>query len=151
MGSDLRLQGPSVNEDELFVDTSAWSLLLRRDRPTDHPVVTKLRDAIDGDGAIWTTGLILQELLQGFPRPSSATAIVHQFESLDFVTPTRDDHIRAATVVNECGRAGVQVKTVDALLAALCLDRSFVMVSADRDFEHIANHVPLRRWEAPAA
>ena len=50
----------------LLVDTSVWSLAFRRDRPRDSPVVDELLRALGGTDIVVTTGLILQELLQGF-------------------------------------------------------------------------------------
>jgi len=53
----------------LLVDTSVWSLAFRRDAPASGPEVLALRAAIDGGDAIVTTGMVLQELLQGFAGP----------------------------------------------------------------------------------
>lgn len=50
----------------LLVDTSVWSLAFRRDSDSPSPQVAALQAALDGGEAIVTTGLILQELLQGF-------------------------------------------------------------------------------------
>ena len=55
----------------LFVDTSVWSLALRRDAPPDLPQVRRLRDALVGD-AVHTSGLVLQELLQDEPAVEPA-------------------------------------------------------------------------------
>ena len=60
----------------LLVDTSVWSLALRRDGPTDTKEVIALREALEGADAVVTTGLILQELLQGFNGPKAAQAII---------------------------------------------------------------------------
>ncbi len=49
----------------LFVDTSVWSLAFRRDSPAEVPEVRRLRDALLEGEAVHTTGLVLQELLQG--------------------------------------------------------------------------------------
>jgi hypothetical protein len=53
----------------LLVDTSVWSLAFRRDAPISRPEVLTLRVAIEGGDASVTTGLVLQELLQGFAGP----------------------------------------------------------------------------------
>ena len=50
----------------LLVDTSVWSLALRRDAPSDIREVKALYDALRGNDLVVSTGLILQELLQGF-------------------------------------------------------------------------------------
>jgi len=50
----------------LLVDTSVWSLALRRDPIGAAPQVLALRAALEGEEIVVTTGLVLQELLQGF-------------------------------------------------------------------------------------
>jgi predicted nucleic acid-binding protein len=50
----------------LFVDTSVWSLALRRDVPSQVAEVHLLVRALEAGEAVLTTGLVLQELLQGF-------------------------------------------------------------------------------------
>jgi len=60
----------------LLVDTSVWSLALRRDRSTAEPQVRALADALTGADVVVTTGLVLQELLQGFNGPRAAAAII---------------------------------------------------------------------------
>ena len=48
---------------KLFADTSVWSLALRRDAPPDHPAVTCLGAALTTGEYVFSTGLVLQELL----------------------------------------------------------------------------------------
>lgn len=83
----------------LFINTSVWSLALRRNAPSDAPVVTGLRRALAG-----------------------------------------------GEIRNECRRHGVQLGTIDALIAALCLSRETTLLTTDRDFVHAARHIPLRLW-----
>ena len=130
----------------LFVDTSVWSLAMRRDRPSDDALVERLRAALTGGEAVFTTGLVLQELLQGFRGPAAREALLQRFGTLPLVMPDRLDHVAAADVRNRCRRTGVQVGTVDALLAQLCLRHDLVMLSADGDFRHLAEVVDLSLW-----
>ena len=46
----------------LFVDTSVWSLALRRDQPAGRAEVGILVRALESGETLLTTGLILQEL-----------------------------------------------------------------------------------------
>ena len=62
----------------LLVDTSVWSLALRRDQSSKAAQVQALREALLGDEIVVTTGLILQELLQGFAGPRARNAIVER-------------------------------------------------------------------------
>lgn len=146
MGSRLRLQGGAVEVVTLLVDTSVWSLALRRDGPTESKEVIALREALDGADWVVTTGLVLQELLQGFAGPKAKEAIVERFGSLPLIQPDRQDHIAAAEVRNLCRRSGVQIGTIDALLIQLCGRYELTLLSTDEDFANAAKHVPLRRW-----
>jgi len=92
----------------LFVDTSVWSLALRRDAPELSPQVVALRDAITAGDTILTTGLVLQELLQGFAGPKARTQILGPFSAVPLLVPDRDDHIEAATLRNACRRAAIR-------------------------------------------
>jgi len=130
----------------LFVDTSVWSLALRRDAPRDGPTVQRLQDALAGGESIHTTGIVLQELLQGIRGPKAKSTVVERFAMLPLVVPSRADHIDAAELRNHCRRHGIQVGTVDALLAQLCIRRDLPMLTTDRDFEHIAHRTSLRLW-----
>lgn len=130
----------------LLVDTSVWSLALRRDVPSGVPEVSGLRQALSGDDIVVTTGVVLQELLQGVVAPRSRNLIVERFAALEAFSPTLREHIEAAEIRNECRRHGVQLGTIDALIAALCLSREASLLTTDRDFVHAARHIPLRLW-----
>ena len=134
----------------LFVDTSVWSLALRRDVPDACPEVVALRDAITVGDTILTTGLVLQELLQGFAGPKARDQILERFSAVPLLVPDRDDHIEAATLRNACRRAGIQVGTIDALIAQLCVRHGLTLLSADQDFENIARNTPLKVWRRNA-
>jgi hypothetical protein len=105
-----------------------------------------LARAIQSGDAVFTTGLVLQELLQGFTGPRARDRILARFAALPFVVPDRDDHVSAADLRNTCRRKGVQIGTIDALLAALCIRRELVLLTADADFARVARHAPLSLW-----
>jgi predicted nucleic acid-binding protein len=131
----------------LFVDTSVWSLAFRRDTPPDVPEVAALQQALQSGGSITTTGLVLQELLQGINGPRQAEALIERFEDFPLLTPRRQDHIAAATLRNTCRRAGVQVGTIDALIAQLCMRHELTLLTTDGDFRNVAKVMRgLRVW-----
>ncbi|MGO9829203.1 MAG: PIN domain-containing protein [Myxococcaceae bacterium] len=129
-----------------MVDTSVWSLALRRDPPLVLPQVTVLRQALESEAIVVTTGLVLQELLQGFTGPRSRKDIIEHFGALPMISPSREDHIAAAELRNTCRRAGVQMGTIDALLAQLCIHHGLTLLTTDKDFSHAALHCPLKVW-----
>lgn len=130
----------------LLVDTSVWSLALRRDASRVEPQVQALTEALAGAEVVVTTGLVLQELLQGFSGPKAAAAIVERFSALALIQPDRDDHIAAAAFRNKCRRAGVQLGTVDALIAQLCIRHELTLLTTDQDFAHAMKHGDLKVW-----
>jgi len=101
---------------------------------------------IDGGDAIVTTGLVLQELLQGFTGPRARKDIVQRFAALPLLVPDRQDYIEAADIRNVCRRAGVQIGTIDALLGQLCIRHELTLLTTDADFTLAARHCPLRVW-----
>ena len=130
----------------LFVDTSVWSLAFRRDQPSPIPEVHRLIRAIEAGERLLVTGLVIQELLQGFSGARDRDELLRRFSSLPLLIPDRLDHIEAAELRNHCRRAGVQVGTIDALLAQLCIRHSLTMLTTDKDFGHIAAHSTLIVW-----
>lgn len=60
----------------LLVDTSVWSLAFRRDTPLGSPEVSALCAALQGGEQVFLTGLVLQDVLQGFAGPSKRVMLV---------------------------------------------------------------------------
>ena len=132
----------------LFVDTSVWSLAFRRDAPASANERRELVRAIEVGEELVTTGLVLQELLQVFSGPRNRSQILDRFAALPLLVPDRRDHVEAAELRNTCRRGGVQIGTIDALLAQLCLRHDLTMLTTDRDFREIAKHCALKLWTA---
>jgi predicted nucleic acid-binding protein len=135
----------------LFVDTSVWSLAFRRDQVSAAPEVRVLRDALEGGDTIVVTGLVLQELLQGFSGPKARKDIIDRFAALPLLAPDRQDHIDAAELRNRCRRAGLQIGTIDAVIAQLCIRHGMTLLTTDNDFVLAARHCPLRVWRKTAS
>lgn len=132
----------------LLVDTSVWSLALRRDSPPNLPEVQALRRALTGGHTVVTTGMILLELLRGFVPPHAQETIRESFDVLEFLEPVRADYIAAAAIADTCRRSGVQLGSVDALIAQLAIAGEHVLLTTDRDFHAAARHVDLHVWLA---
>ena len=132
----------------LLVDTSVWSLALRRDEHQSEPEVLALGNALRGADQVFITGLVLQELLQGFSGPKARDQILERLAALAFLQPDRVDHIEAADIRNSCRRRGLQIGTVDALLIQICRRHDLVMLSTDRDFHAASKHVDFKQWMA---
>ena len=127
----------------ILVDTSIWSLALRRAPGSPSPEVVLLDRCLERGEVVVTTGLILQELLQGFHGPTQRRRIIKEFSLLPVIMPEVEDHIEAAALRNHCRRRGVQVGTIDDLLARLAISHGLHLFTADKDFQAMAQHCPL--------
>ena len=102
--------------------------------------------AVEGGETVMGTALVLQELLQGFSGPKARKTILNYFSALPLLIPDRRDHVEAAELRNGCRRAGVQIGTIDAVLAQLCIRNDLTMLTTDEDFRRIAQRFPLKVW-----
>jgi predicted nucleic acid-binding protein len=110
--------------------------------------VKVLRRALEQGESVVCTGLILQDLLQGFAGEKSRDHLLQHFSALAFINPDRTDHVEAAGLRNHCRRNGVQLGTIDALIAQLCIRHDLTLLSTDADFGHAARFISLRNWAA---
>ena len=128
----------------IFVDTSVWSLAFRRDSADGSPQVEFLPSALAGNQLVVSTGLVLQELLQGFNGANAELQLLERFADLAFVIPSRETHVEAARLRNHCRGNGVQASTVDCVIAQLCIENDCDLLTVDQDFEHIARFSKLK-------
>jgi predicted nucleic acid-binding protein len=127
----------------ILVDTSVWSLALRRDHATDSREVAILSAAIErGDACL--TGTILQEVLQGFPDAARTRRLVDYLAPFPLLALHRGDFVYAAEIHNKCRVKGVTLSTVDAQIAAAAIDHKCALLTSDRDFDAVARLFPLR-------
>ena len=130
----------------LLVDTSVWSLAFRRDGEQAAPEVAALRAALLNTHHVITTGIVVQELLQGFAGPRDRAGLLERLAAIDAVRPELVDHVEAAEVRNACRRRGVQVGTIDALLIQLCRRHDLMLLTTDQDFRAAREHVEFALW-----
>ena len=128
----------------LVVDTSVWSYYLRRPRVDEsNPYVRAMRRHAEAGDASLLVGVILQELLSGVRSARDFDELLRALSAVPLVPMTRETYVSAARLTNACQRRGVQVGVVDALLAAACIEWGYPLLTADKDFLHIARHCEL--------
>ena len=128
----------------VLVDTSVWSLALRRDSPPDIKETRILERCIERKDALFSTGIIIQELLQGFRGPKQHDRLIDHLGGLPLIVPELIDHIEAASLQITCRRKGIQIGTIDALLAQLAISYDLELLTTDQGFTMIARYAPLR-------
>lgn len=121
----------------------------RRDTPAELPQVRVLRCALTSGDAVATTGMILLELLRGFVPAAAQETIRTAFDALEFIDPPGTAVSRPPAVANACRRAGVQIGSVDPLVAQLAIAGDHTLLTTDNDVHLAARHTELRLWGAP--
>jgi predicted nucleic acid-binding protein len=130
----------------VLVDTSVWSLALRRTKSV-HPVTERLRELIlEGRASI--IGPIRQELLSGVKIDVQFDKLKQKLRAFPDIELMTDDHEEAGRFFNLCRAKGVQGSNTDFLICAVAARRKLSIFSTDRDFELFARHVPVSLYGA---
>jgi predicted nucleic acid-binding protein len=95
---------------------------------------------------MFTTGLVLRELLQGFAGPKARTLLRDGLAALALLQPDREDHIDAAEGGNRRRRREVRFGTIDALPIQPCRRHELALLSTDKDFEAASKHIDFGLW-----
>jgi predicted nucleic acid-binding protein len=128
----------------VIVDTSVWSLALRR-TPSELTLPTqKLTRLIQEGESIFLLGVILQELLQGLRSRKDFNHLLDKLSPFPIIEPRREDYVEAARLRNQCSAKGIQAGTIDFLIAAICIQYGCLLFTTDRDFDSIARHSALK-------
>jgi predicted nucleic acid-binding protein len=124
----------------VLVDTSVWSLALRRRAPRGTSVERELTELI-GEGRVLMLGAIRQELLSSIRTIEQFKKLRDSLRSFPDEPLSQEDYEDAANCFNRCRVKGVQGSNTDFLLCAVALRRSLVV-----DVKAIGAH---RRKDTP--
>lgn len=127
---------------KVIVDTSAWSLVLRRSSP-DKNLIRDI-DSLVRHGRVQMLGVIRQELLSGIQSAERFEALRLELANFPDLSLEREDHEHAARLFNRCRSRGVQANVVDMLICAVSQRHDMRICTFDRDFNGYAKHVSLR-------
>jgi hypothetical protein len=135
---------------KVVVDTSVWSLALRRKRAVLAPFelrVTQLLDRIIDEGRIQLLGPVRQELLSGLREEAQFLRLRDFLRDFPDCALTAADHEQAAQASNRCRKAGIASTSVDMLICAVALHRGWEIFSTDRDFVQYSRVLPLQMFQ----
>jgi len=127
---------------KVLVDTSVWSLALRRHKRMPNPSVQELRSLID-EGRVAMIGPIRQELLSGLRTAEAFERLRDHLRPFPDETLESADFERAAQHFNTCRTKGVQGSNTDFLICAASERRSLPILTTDGDFVRFARILPI--------
>ena len=135
----------------VLVDTSVWSLALRRKQadlsPAEKGLKTSLQDLVQ-DGRAQIVGPVRQELLSGIRAEESFRKVRDALRAFDEPQLQIQDYEEAARINNVCRSRGIAGSTTDFLICAVAQQRDWEVFTTDSDFVRYSKVVPLRLYKA---
>lgn len=124
----------------ILIDSSAWIEFLR---DTGSPACVEVDRLLAQDIAICDA--VRMGVLAG-ARDATHLRLLRGLLARATVLPTdSEDYETAAALYRSCRRNGESVrKLIDCLIAAVAIREQLPVLQADRDFEVLARHTPLR-------
>jgi predicted nucleic acid-binding protein len=133
----------------VLVDTSVWSLALRRRlvglSEAELRLVGGLNELVRA-GRVQLLGTVRQELLSGIREATQFQRIRAHLQSFEDVTLTADDYEEAARMSNRCKRLGIASSAADMLICAVSGRQRWEIFSTDRDFVRYGRVLGLRLY-----
>lgn len=128
---------------KIVVDTSIWSLALRRKVTPDNKAVTQLRELIIESRAE-IIGPIRQEILSGISDTAHFEKLRQYLAAFEDYPISRQDYENAADMYTRCRKKGIQGSNTDFLICAVAVNNKMGILTTDKDFILFANVLPIR-------
>lgn len=132
---------------DVLVDTSVWSLALRRRASvlsqSEYTLQQELTDLIM-EGRVVMIGPVRQEILSGLRDVATFERLRERLSAFDDVPLITDDYEEAARFHNLCRGAGIAGSAIDFLICAAASRRGLSIFTTDGDFQRYVPHLPVR-------
>lgn len=127
---------------KVLVDTSVWSLALRR---SDHNIAAPARELhnLISDGRAQMIGPIRQEILSGIRDEAQFAQLATHLTAFPDVPITTEDYVTAARFFNLCRQKGIQGSNADFLICAVAAHHRLAIFTTDQDFTRYAIHLSI--------
>jgi len=125
---------------KVLVDTSVWSLALRRQSQDlaaeEQKIVAELKDIISENRTV-LIGPIRQEILSGIAQKSQFRLLKEKLINFKDWISTTEDYELAAELFNDCRHHGITGSHTDFLICAIAKNNSLAIFSTDQDFPRL--------------
>lgn len=126
----------------VLIDTSVWSLALRRAKRLDETHPNELAELIR-EGRVVMLGSVRQELLSGIKIKAQFESLREHLRSFPDLELESMDYEDAALAFNRCRERGIQGSNTDFLICAAARRRDLTIYTTDDDFLHYAKVLRL--------
>ncbi|HYG76143.1 MAG TPA: PIN domain-containing protein [Planctomycetota bacterium] len=136
----------------VLVDTTIWSLALRRNKEKLNAEERQLFD-------FWTQlvitdrvkiiGSVRTEVLSGVREVENFERLKDRLAQFEDLAIDRRDYERAAEYYNNCRRNGIQASHVDMLICSAAQAHDLEVFTTDPDFEHYSRVLGTKLFKSP--
>jgi len=134
----------------VLIDTSVWSLALRRKTidlsPHERRITKNLYELIHQE-QVRLLGATRQEVLSGIREESMFMRIRDHLRGFRNVELDESDYEEAARATNQCVRKGITGSHVDLLMCAVAVRYGWQIFSSDRDFILYGKILPIQLFQ----
>lgn len=131
----------------VIVDTSVWSLALRRRNPVDALETEALTELIETGKAVMI-GPVRQEILSGVRYTVQFDRLRSALNAFPDEPVNSSDYAEAARLYNKCHDSGILVTNTTCLIAAIAITREMEILTIDLDFQKLASVVQIPFYQA---
>lgn len=119
-----------------LVDTSVWIDFLNGADSSQRKTLHRL---IEDEEDVAITEIILTEILQGIKQDKDYNVLKDYLLEFPLYKPKgTETYLSAARIYRECRKKGKTVrKTVDCIIAAICMENDLILLHKDSDFDRI--------------
>ncbi len=131
---------------EILVDTTVWSLALRRRKGHISEVeqhLTALFGELIRENRVRLIGPIRQEVLSGIREPAQYERLREYLRCFPDQSIGTPDYEQAALCSNQCRSRGIAGSEIDFLICAVALARKWQILTTDADFRLYAKAIPI--------
>lgn len=128
---------------KVLVDTSVWSLALRRVRKPVVAIEAQELARLIKDGNVAMIGPIRQELLSGIQEAPQFERLRAKLAAFPDAALVAGDYETAAMFFNRCRAKGVHGSNTDFLMCAVAARTAMPILTTDGDFTLFRKHLPI--------
>ena len=132
---------------KVLVDTSVWSLALRRAKEDNQQIALRFASLIR-ESRVAIIGPIRQEILSGIKTTEQYEKLKMHLRAFADIPLAYEEFEFAAELYNRCRKRGIQGSHTDFLLCSVSIRHQLSIFTLDNDFTFYAKHCPIQLFDS---